>query len=1302
MKRIGYLIVIVVLAHAPAAWTSDSYDLRDNGYVTSVKDQRGGTCWTHGTMSAIESNLLIIGNWIAVSNNRWPNLAEYHLDWWNGFNNHNNDDTQPPTGGGLTVHSGGDYRVSSAYINRGEGAIYSAAANDGTEYDDNWYDNPPDRNDPTYQHYYARDIEWYMIGSDLSNIETIKNKITSVGALATCMCSSSSFITNYIHYQPPSSTALPNHSVAIVGWDDNKVTQAPEGPGAWLCKNSWGSSWGNDGYFWISYYDKYCCKHPEMGSVSFQNVEPLTYSNIYYHDYHGWRDTKTDCSEAFNAFVATASETLQAISFYTSSDNVTYAVKVYDQFESGELLDELSAESGTIEYTGFHTIDLDIPVVLAEDEDFYIYLELSIGGHAYDCTSEVPVLLGDRSVEATLKENTAPIEPEETLDFYYWRLGKINLDGTSEIVVESTSNPGESYYRSGSTWFDLYDFNSTANFCIKGLANKTLHVPSQYPTLQDALAAAGSGDEIWVAEGVYKPDQGLGITPGDRTATFQLENGVAIYGGFPPGGGQWEDRNPTAYETVLSGDLNGDDSPNFVNNTENSYHVVTGSCTNETAVLDGFTVTGGNADCSDPNNRGGGMYINSGTPTLTNCIFSWNSAQWGAGIHNESGSPTLTNCVFKGNSASYRSGGMYNRSSSSPILTNCAFTENSAVDSGGGMGNGSSTANPTLTNCIFAGNSAKFGGGMSGRGSSSPTLSNCTFYGNSASDSGGGIWSYWSSTWPKLNNCILWNNSDNSGSDESAQIHDGTPIINYSCIQGWTGTLGGVGNIGIDPCFVDSSNGDCHLKSQAGRWKPSIYTKLDPTGDSFINLTDFATFASFWGKQGESIPADLDSSGLVDLTDLKLLLDNYLASYLAGNWVIDDVTSPCIDAGDTYFDWTAELWPHGRCINMGAFGGTPQASMSTSSIGSIANFDMGGFVNYIDMMLFTEKWLDQACLLSEDLDRNCVINFIDFAIFADRWCWEDFGWHASDSEAVLELRRFVDEKYSYRDLRSVNWTSLFDIYSPSLNQTSTAEEFATITGELLSYAEDAHVRVKIGSQSFPVFTRSAELNYNYGVLRTLVPSWQDKNNRVSTGYFSNGDIGYIWIDSWASTNPEELDAVYQALSDFSGTNGLIIDVRGNGGGSETLAEQAAGCFVTQSKIYAKHKYRNASQPSGFDEIQSRWLDPNPAHPTYTGQIVVLMGEVCMSSCDAYLMMMKQVPNCTLVGVHSYGSSAVSKPHDLSNGVTVWLPSWIAMRADGTRFEGEGIFPHVTVEATQEELLTHDPILEAALNILREP
>jgi hypothetical protein len=176
-----------------------------------------------------------------------------------------------------------------------------------------------------------------------------------------------------------------------------------------------------------------------MGAVSFQNVEPLAYENIYYHDYHGWRDTKKDTTKAFNAFTAESNEQLESISFYTATNNVVYKVVIYDYFIQGQLKNALSTISGTIDYKGFHTIDLQSPVGLTQDDDFYIYVELSDGGQAYDRTSEIEVLLATKSL--------------------------------SGVTVRSDSNPGESYYYDGSTWKDLYDYDETANFCIKGLTN---------------------------------------------------------------------------------------------------------------------------------------------------------------------------------------------------------------------------------------------------------------------------------------------------------------------------------------------------------------------------------------------------------------------------------------------------------------------------------------------------------------------------------------------------------------------------------------------------------------------------------------------------------------------------------------------------------------------------------------------------------------------------------------------------------------------------------------------------------------
>jgi len=460
--RLSALVMVCVLAGI--AWGQgatlelpEAFDLRDLGHVTSVKNQRGGTCWTHGTLAAIEGNLLISGLWSELGFSEPPNLAEYHLDWWNGFNSFNNDDL----GGaavGLTVHEGGDYLVSAAYLSRGDGAVYTPLANSNNERDDPWYNEAPARRDPDYLYFYPRDIEWYIAGEDLANLDVIKRAVVETGVVATCMCYSGQFFMPFfggIHYQPPTNPALPNHSVAIVGWDDKKQTQAPQ-PGAWLIKNSWGSGWNDQGYFWISYYDKWCGQKDDMGAVAFKNVKTNRYDHFYCHDYHGWRDTYIEATAVFNAFVAGGLERLESVSFYTAADNVGYTVKVYDQFTGGQLAGELASASGTIQYRGFHTIDLPHPTVLTEGDDFYIFVELSQGGYAYDRTSEVELLLDGPDA------GPQPFSAAAAM-------GKMLLSTASGVLVESTAKPGQSYYRTGSTWSDFYEVDSSANFCVKAL-----------------------------------------------------------------------------------------------------------------------------------------------------------------------------------------------------------------------------------------------------------------------------------------------------------------------------------------------------------------------------------------------------------------------------------------------------------------------------------------------------------------------------------------------------------------------------------------------------------------------------------------------------------------------------------------------------------------------------------------------------------------------------------------------------------------------------------------------------------------
>ncbi len=303
--------------------------------------------------------------------------------------------------------------------------------------------------------------------------------------------------------------------------------------------------------------------------------------------------------------------------------------------------------------------------------------------------------------------------------------------------------------------------------------------------LRDALAEASAGDEIRVAGGIYRPDQDEAgsATPGDRTESFQIVTGATLAGGYRgcPGGncagGDPNERNLALYETVLSGDLAGDDVADLAGFLacysgsgnvrvpecapfdtdsdldvdaidgridDNSYHVVVASGTTAATTLDGFVIKAGNADgpAASGQDKGGGIYNDGGALTVTRCTIVVNAAELrGAGAYNLGAGAVMTECDFNnnrvlGNSKESGGGGLFN-SGGNPTVSDCGFTGNIAPFAGGGLmvdvGGGQQ-----VVRCTFTAN-VSFGGAGLSCVSGHTVVEDCTFTENHALHAGGGI-----------------------------------------------------------------------------------------------------------------------------------------------------------------------------------------------------------------------------------------------------------------------------------------------------------------------------------------------------------------------------------------------------------------------------------------------------------------------------------------------------------------------------------------------------------------------------------
>ncbi|UAY53163.1 choice-of-anchor Q domain-containing protein [Ferruginibacter albus] len=322
------------------------------------------------------------------------------------------------------------------------------------------------------------------------------------------------------------------------------------------------------------------------------------------------------------------------------------------------------------------------------------------------------------------------------------------------------------------------------------------------PELADALSAStidSSIHEIWVGAGTYTPSYIAGNGTGDKEKAFVLVNNVSVYGGFAgieSSLSQRDVRNP-ANASILSGDLNGNDGTGFSNVDDNVYHVIVSAGNDKTALLDGFTISGGNANSADSSvvnnylvyhSSGSGIYLNSSSPTLQDLKVNGNKAiNSGGGIFADQSSPFIIKNIIENNTAE-NGAGIANEHSSSPAIINSLVINNVAADNGGGVYN-ADASNAGFVNTVISNNSALNGAGM---------------YNSSGSPSGG-------ASLPTIINSIVYDNNGAAFGQDDIASH---PSISYSIIEGsggssnWQPAFGtdNGNNLDTDPLFMGNNN----------------------------------------------------------------------------------------------------------------------------------------------------------------------------------------------------------------------------------------------------------------------------------------------------------------------------------------------------------------------------------------------------------------------------------------------------------------------------------------------------------------
>jgi C1A family cysteine protease len=401
-----------------------TYDLRTLGRVSPVKDQGYfGTCWAFATYGSLESTLMPV--------TPTPDFSEKNLVNLAGFV--------------YTYDDGGTMWMSIAYLTRWNGPV-----NESTDP----YPTGAWTTSGTYPPVkHVQNVVFFPTRTSRTDNDNIKGALTRWGAVYSSFYWGNGFYndTHTSYYQPASAADPINgggHAVTIVGWDDNyaatNFTTTAYGPGAWIVKNSWGTGWGSDGYFYVSYYDKYfgsAIDHKTYETAAVLGENTSNYDTVYSYDKLGevndYFGATVKTGSFANVFTANSSEIIKAVGFYTTDVNVPYTISIYKNPTTGPVGGTPAATfSGTLNYMGYNTVEIP-------------------------SGQQVPVTTGDRFsvvVQVTNPTNNYYIPIEENLNGY-----------TSGIVSQS----GQGYTLESGGWTDLKTRINNSHVCVKAYTSST-------------------------------------------------------------------------------------------------------------------------------------------------------------------------------------------------------------------------------------------------------------------------------------------------------------------------------------------------------------------------------------------------------------------------------------------------------------------------------------------------------------------------------------------------------------------------------------------------------------------------------------------------------------------------------------------------------------------------------------------------------------------------------------------------------------------------------------------------------------